>query len=81
MNKTLKEILKIFATNPKKRFSRREIEEQMEGIGRRTIIRALSELEKEKRIERLGGGSAVKYLFSHAYHQDFEHKFSCNPLP
>ena len=74
MNKTLKEILKIFATNPKKRFSRREIEEQMEGIGRRTIIRALSELEKEKRIERLGGGSAVKYLFSHAYYQDFEHK-------
>jgi len=54
MNKTVKYILNFFVTNPKKFFSRREIEEQVEGIGKRTIIRALSELEKEKRVERVG---------------------------
>jgi serine/threonine-protein kinase HipA len=46
----------------------------MEGIGKRTIIRTLSLLEKEKRIETVGQSSATKYVFSDSYHQEFNEK-------
>ncbi|SFV62469.1 hypothetical protein MNB_SV-12-261 [hydrothermal vent metagenome] len=48
MQKIVKNILKLFVLNPKKLFTRQEIEEN---IGRRTIIRTLSLLEKEKRTD------------------------------
>ena len=74
MQKIVKNILKLFVLNPKKLFTRQEIEENIENIGRRTIIRTLSLLEKEKRIETIGRSSATKYIFSQAYHQEFEEK-------
>ncbi len=74
MQKIVKKILKLFITNPKKLFSRQEIEEKIEGIGRRTIIRTLALLEKERRIETVGQSSATRYIFCEAYHQEFREK-------
>ena len=74
MQKIVKKIVKLFVLNPKKLFSRQEIEENIEDIGRRTIIRTLSLLEKEKRIETIGQSSATKYIFCEIYHQEFEEK-------
>ena len=54
MNKIVKHILNIFVKNPKKLYSRQEIEKLVSGIGKRTIIRTLSMLEKDKRIETVG---------------------------
>ena len=45
MNKIVKHILNIFVKNPKKLYSRQEIEKLVSGIGKRTIIRTLSMLE------------------------------------
>ncbi len=74
MNETVKKILKVFVTHSQKSFSRVDIEQQLRTIGKRTILRALSELEKSGRIERVGAGSTVKYLCSEDYYQSFEEK-------
>jgi len=74
MQRTVKEILKLFMTSQKILFSRKDIEEVIEGIGKRTIIRVLSLLEKEKRIETVGKSSSTKYIFSQTYHEVFEEK-------
>ncbi len=74
MQKIVKNILKLFLFNPQKLFSRQEIEEEIKGIGSRTIIRTLSLLEKEKRIEKIGQSSSTRYIFCEAYHQEFREK-------
>ena len=74
MNKIVKHILNIFVKNPKKLYSRQEIEKLVSGIGKRTIIRTLSMLEKDRRIETVGQSSATKYIFSQSYHQELEER-------
>ena len=74
MQKITVEILKLFIANPKKLFARQEIEAEIKGVGKRTIIRTLSRLEHEKRIETIGQSSATKYIFSEKYHQQFGEK-------
>ncbi len=74
MNETLIAILEFFHQNKLEYFTRSKIEEQIPTVKKRAILNALSQLLKDKRIERRGQGSATKYIFSQAYHQEFREK-------
>ena len=74
MNETLKTILEFLYKSKSEYFTRAKIEEQIPMVKKRAILNALSRLLEEKRIERRGQGSATKYIFSQAYHQNFKEK-------
>ena len=74
MNETLKNILKILCNKKEKYFTRVEIEEQIQWVKKRAVLNALSALVKHKRVERVGLGSSTVYIFSQAYHKEFQEK-------
>jgi len=74
MNETVKNILILLSAEKENYFTRAKIEEQMPRVKKRAILNALALLVKHKRVKREGLGTSTVYIFSHAYHQDFEHK-------
>jgi DNA-binding HxlR family transcriptional regulator len=54
MSETLFSILKILYNQQSKQFTRAEIEEQIPRVKKRAILNALSQLIKDKRVERKG---------------------------
>jgi len=74
VNETLKNILKIFYHEQDRYFTRLEIEKEIQRVKKRTVLNALSRLVKHKRVKRIGLGSSTVYIFSQAYHEEFEEK-------
>jgi serine/threonine-protein kinase HipA len=72
MSETLLSILKILYNQQSKQFTRAEIEEQIPRVKKRAILNALSQLIKDKRVEKKGQGALTVYIFSQSYHQELE---------
>jgi predicted transcriptional regulator of viral defense system len=72
MSETLLSILKFLYNQQSKQFTRAEIEEQIPRVKKRAILNALSQLIKDKRVERKGQGALTVYIFSQSYHQELE---------
>ena len=74
MNQLSLNIIKILLSNPKKYFTRVELEGLLERVSKRAILNELKKLTTFKRVDISGQSSTTAYKISEKYFKDFEQR-------